>query len=184
MITTAQGLKVSVAVLGAAALLSASVAFAAGTLDLSYKTTSVAVSINGTVYDTLLTGSGNDTLVGNNSMDSTLNAGAGNDLLQGGTANDTLIGGTGVDRLIGGAGNDTFVFGAGFGADTVFDFQVGDATNHDTLDLTALGFTSVQDVLDHTDLGPNAKIHSGVNSITLLSVSKAQLANNPAVFQI
>ena len=40
--------------------------------------------------------------------------------------------------------------------DVITDFQVGGATavtTHDVLDLRDLGFPSIQDVLNHTDLG-------------------------------
>lgn len=75
----------------------------------------------------------------------------------------------------------TFAFGLGFGHDRIvsvaglLDFQVGTAAHHDTLDVHGLGFTSVQDVLNHTDLGANAVIHAGNDDITLVGVTKAQL---------
>ncbi|MBS0244930.1 MAG: hypothetical protein JSS20_22385, partial [Proteobacteria bacterium] len=105
--------------------------------------------------------------------------GAGNDVIRGGLGNDTIIGGAGNDILTGGGGSDTFVFRAGFGHDRITDFVVGGATaaaTHDVLDLRGLGFTSVQDVLNHTDLGANAVIHSGANDVTLQNVTKTQLA--------
>jgi Ca2+-binding RTX toxin-like protein len=123
----------------------------------------------------VITGSGNDTIVGNNNG-GVLNGGAGNDVIQGGSANDVLIGGIGNDRLIGGAGDDILVFRPGFGHDTVVGFTPGDSIHHDTLDLRGLGFSSVSDVLNQTDLGPNAVIHVGVDDITLNSIDKASLA--------
>jgi serralysin len=90
-----------------------------------------------------------------------------------------LIGGSGNDKLIGGTGDDTFVFRLGFGHDTITDFAIGTAAHHDLLDLRGLGFTSINDVLDHTDLGPHAVIHSGVDNITLHSVTKEMLASHP-----
>ncbi len=125
-------------------------------------------------------GSGNDTLIGNNAFN-VLNGGAGADTIRGGNGNDTVIGGSGNDILSGGSGDDVFVFRPGFGHDRIVspagstDFQVGTAAHHDTLDLRSLGFATVQDVLNHTDLGPNAVIHAGVDEITLVGVTKAQL---------
>jgi Ca2+-binding RTX toxin-like protein len=128
------------------------------------------------VINHFATGAGNDTIVGNNNGD-ILDSGAGNDSIRGGTGNDIIIGGAGVDRLTGGTGDDTFVFHPGFGQDTITDFAPGNAANHDTLDLRGLGFTSVADVLSHTDSGPNAIIHVGSDTITLQAVSKSLLAS-------
>jgi hypothetical protein len=51
----------------------------------------------------------------------------------------------------------------GFGNDTVTDLD-----KHDTLDLTGLGFNSLQEVWDNTmDVGSNAVITSGADTITL-----------------
>ena len=125
-------------------------------------------------------GSGNDTLIGNDASN-VLNGGAGADTIRGGNGNDTVIGGSGNDILSGGSGDDVFVFRPGFGHDRIAspagsaDFQVGTAAHHDTLDLRSLGFASVQDVLNHTDPGANAVIHAGVDDITLIGVTKAQL---------
>ncbi|HVG52114.1 MAG TPA: hypothetical protein VM867_10805, partial [Xanthobacteraceae bacterium] len=120
-------------------------------------------------------GIGSDTIVGNNNG-GILNGGAGHDIIQGGSGSDVLIGGTGNDRIAGGSGDDTFVFRPGFGHDTIEDFQIGNAAHHDTLDLRGLGFTSAQDVLNHTDGWGNAVIHAGADSMTLTGVSKAMLA--------
>ena len=59
------------------------------------------------------------------------------------------------------------------------DFKVGTTAHHDTLDLRGLGFASAADVLKNTDTGPNAVIHVGTDSITLLSVDKNTLAAHP-----
>jgi hypothetical protein len=74
-----------------------------------------------------------------------------------------------------GSGNDVFQFKTGFGQQTILNFHTGTAATHDTLDLHGLGFASVQDVLNHTDLGANAVIHSGTDMITLTGITKAQL---------
>jgi len=128
-------------------------------------------------------GSGNDTLIGN-ILANKLDGGAGNDTIRGGNSDDTIIGGAGNDTLTGGGGNDTFVFRAGFGRDVITDFQVGSSAKHDVLDLHGLGFKSVQDVLNHTDLGVNAVIHAGGDTITLHGVTEAQLAAHPFIILI
>jgi hypothetical protein len=128
-------------------------------------------------------GSGNDVLIGNNGAN-VLDGGAGNDVIRGGAGNDTIIGGSGNDLLSGGLGDDTFVFRPGFGHDRIvspaggLDFQIGTAAHHDTLDLRGLGFASVQDVLNHADLGANAVIHAGADDITLVGVTKTQLQSH------
>jgi Ca2+-binding RTX toxin-like protein len=83
--------------------------------------------------DLLYGGKGNDTLLGNKGVDELI-GGAGNDVIDGGQQSDLLIGGAGADR---------FVFGAKSGMDLVLDFD----PNSDKLDLTALGFSSLDDVL-------------------------------------
>jgi Ca2+-binding RTX toxin-like protein len=157
---------------------------------VSANTTVVLTATGGTAVSTafgrktltgvnnLITGAGNDTIVGNNNGD-ILNGGAGNDVITGGSGNDVLIGGAGNDRLTGGGGDNTFVFRPGFGQDTVADFKVGTSADHDTLDLRGLGFGSPDELLSHTDAGPNAVIHVGTDSITLLSVDKNTLAAHP-----
>ncbi len=134
-------------------------------------------------FENIIGGAGNDRIVGDG-MANVLEGRAGNDTLIGGGGNDTLIGGAGMDILTGGTGNDMFVFSYDspsyaydFGQDTITDFQVGTAINHDTIDLRGLGFTSYADVLAHTDAGLNAVIHAGLNSITLTGVSSAMLHN-------
>ena len=104
--------------------------------------------------------------------------GGGNDVIVGGNGADVLIGGASNDRLSGRAGDDIFVFRPGFGRDTVIDFNIGDAAHHDTLDFRGLGFTSLADVLSHTDLGPNAVIHAGADAVTLLGVTQAALSTH------
>jgi uncharacterized delta-60 repeat protein len=120
----------------------------------------------------------NDRLVGDGNAN-LLSGGSGDDTLIGNGAKDTLIGGSGNDILTGGSGNDIFVFLPGFGNDTVTDFQVGTVKNHDTLDLTALNFDTLQQVWDNTtDVGPNAVITSGSDTITLEGVTEAQLQSH------
>jgi Ca2+-binding RTX toxin-like protein len=93
---------------------------------------------------------GVDTLYGNWGNDSLFGL-AGDDVLAGSVGDDLLVGGAGSDRLTGGSGADTFRF------DQVSDSYVGAAdlitdftTGHDTLDVSALGFTGLGDGHDGT----------------------------------
>lgn len=112
--------------------------------------------------DVLRGGAGNDTISGD----------GGNDSLYGDAGNDTLDGGAGDDDLRGGAGRDTFAFSSGFGNDTIHDFAVG----FDSIDLSGLGIGSFTDLLSNTaDVGSDAVITVGSNTITLTGVGKASL---------
>jgi VCBS repeat-containing protein len=127
--------------------------------------------------ENIVGGSGSDVLIGD-AKGNTLIGGAGNDKISGGAGNDILIGGAGNDTLTGGSAADIFVFQPGFGKDVITDFQTGTSGTHDTLDLTELAFTSIADVLMHTDGGASAVIHAGTDTITLQGVSKAQLQSH------
>jgi Ca2+-binding RTX toxin-like protein len=131
-------------------------------------------SLNGnTGNDTLNGGGGNDTLIGSDG-DDILSGGAGVDILNGGNQNDTLSGN---------AGDDTFVFKGGFGVDRVLDFSIAAAT--EVIDLS-----DVSSITDFTDLvtnhltqvGGDAVITSGVNSITLVGILAANLTVNEFIF--
>ena len=140
------------------------------TLDLSRTTTANSVDLShGFVFGAQ---------IGFNFLVSIENVrgGSGADNIVGSNSANQLEGGAGNDRLTGGGGDDTFVFRPGFGHDTITDFNIGTAAGHDVLDLRGLGFTSVQDVLNHTDPGANAVIHAGIDDVTLQHVTKAQLA--------
>lgn len=106
-------------------------------------------------------GNGNDTIHGGNGRD-TIDGDTGNDWITGGLDNDVISGGGGADRLIGSRGDDTidggigndilvgergrdvFVFGLDSGEDRVSDFRSG----QDKIDLSALGFGDVAEVMD------------------------------------
>ncbi len=146
-----------------------------------------------TGVDTVLTGSGNDTVFENVSFPLNVNTGAGNDVIQSGSGNDTLNAGASLsnlnafDRIMTGAGNDTVVVDANFGRLIVLDFNTGDATNHDTINVSALGFASVQDVLDHISNVSSNVMRLTVDAtqyITFYNVQKAAFEANPATIQI
>lgn len=82
-------------------------------------------------YDRIWGGAGDDFLFGDN----------GNDRIWGQFGRDLVDGGKGNDWLYGGVGRDIFAFGKHAGQDTVFDFQ-----RIDKLDLSALGFSSFEEV--------------------------------------
>ncbi|MDF1734200.1 MAG: hypothetical protein P1U37_02870 [Minwuia sp.] len=96
--------------------------------------------------DSLFGGDGHDALLGSSGND-LISGDAGDDSLSGEAGDDTLDGGAGADSLAGGSGDDLFVLEAGDGADRIADFAAG-TLSEDRLDISALGFTRFQDVLD------------------------------------
>lgn len=95
--------------------------------------------------DFLRGGDGNDSLSGGND-DDTLKAGDGDDSVNGGSGNDVLFTSKGDDdTLEGGGGEDTFVLKAGTGNTIITDF---DGSTGDELDVTALGYTTVAQVME------------------------------------
>ncbi|MAU96063.1 MAG: hypothetical protein CMP81_09275 [Fulvimarina sp.] len=137
----------------------------------------------GDAFSSLLGGNGgNDTLLGSAGNNS-LWGGAGNDNLRGFSGFDVLIGGIGNDRLEGGGNADTFVFGNGFGRDVIVDFE---ATNPaEKIDLSAVGaIVSFADLsANHlTQVGANAVITDGANTITLNNVNIGSLDAGDFIF--
>jgi Ca2+-binding RTX toxin-like protein len=95
------------------------------------------------------------------------------DWFLGNKSKNTLNGGAGDDTLAGGGGNDTFVFQAGHGHDVINDFNAGDV-----LDLAALGFTSVDQVVAAAsghDLGVVITTGEG-SSVVLVDVNVTSVA--------
>ncbi len=146
-------------------------------------------NLAGSALNDNLTGDGNANILSGGAGNDTLSGGGGNDTLLGGAGSDTLIGGAGNDLLSGGAGNDLFLLGDGFGADTITDFDTGDADNdgffNDQLDLSGLTDASgnpvnVWDVVVSDDGFGNALL-TFPNGETLLlqGVSPSQV-NAPA----
>jgi Ca2+-binding RTX toxin-like protein len=92
---------------------------------------------------------------------------------------NVITGGAGNDTLTGAGGNDTFVFGTGHGNDRINDFNAGDK-----LDVSALGFKTVQDILaiaEGNDLG--VLLHTGANSsIQLVDVNISSLVSLGYIF--
>ncbi|WAP70325.1 S8 family serine peptidase [Jiella pelagia] len=123
--------------------------------------------------DILTGGTGNNSLFG----------GLGNDILRGMGGNDYLNGAIGDDRLEGGTGNDIFVFGNGFGRDIVTDFDEFSAA--EKIDLSAVTeITSFADLqANHlSQVGANALITDGLNTITLNNVLIADLDAGDFIF--
>ncbi|MEP1328084.1 calcium-binding protein [Pseudophaeobacter sp.] len=128
--------------------------------------------------DTVTAGIGDDEVYGGDGADSLI-GGDNDDMLDGGDGADTLNGGDDVDVLNGGAGDDvltgggvdndldTFVFAAGDGNDQITDFEDGT----DMIDLTALGVTSLSDLVTEDD-GSDFIIHtSDEDSIVVTGMS-------------
>ena len=148
----------------------------------------------------VLGGSGNDAILGNDMTvllsgnggadrltggagNNSLFGGLGNDILRGMGGNDYLNGAIGDDRLEGGTGNDIFVFGNGFGRDIVTDFDEFSAA--EKIDLSAVTeITSFADLqANHlSQVGANALITDGLNTITLNNVLIADLDAGDFIF--
>ncbi|MCQ0988718.1 beta strand repeat-containing protein [Jiella marina] len=142
-------------------------------------------------FDTLSGDNGVNVLSGGNGFD-TLRGFAGDDTLLGGNGNDTLFGDVGFDTLTGGAGNDVltggfngdlFVYENGFGQDTITDFE--EFNNFEKIDLSAV--TNITDFADLSanhlsQVGADAVITDGANTITLTDVNIADLDANDFVF--
>ena len=87
------------------------------------------IDTNSEGFENLTDGSadGNVALTGNGQAN-VLTGGAGANTLNGGEGDDTLNGKGGADPLTGGAGKDTFIIAMGEGADSITDFDLGDAS--------------------------------------------------------
>ena len=145
-------------------------------------------------------GAGNDSLTGSDTTialaggagDDTLFGGAGNNTLDGGDGNDVIRGFAGFDKITGGAGNDTltgdfnadtFIFANGFGKDVITDFD--EFNNSEKINLAAV--TNITDFADLTanhltQVGANAVITDGADTITILSANIADLDANDFIF--
>lgn len=100
--------------------------------------------VGGRGNDHLSGDAGNDILSGRSGSD-TLDGGVGNDRIYGGSGSDIIDGGAGNDTIYGGRGADVFVFEKGDGHDIIAGFS----RKSDTIDLSAYGFDSFDDVKDH-----------------------------------
>jgi Ca2+-binding RTX toxin-like protein len=157
---------------------------------------------NDTVYgqaahDTLYGGTGNDFLDGGNTEDELYGEG-GNDTLIGGNQDDTLVGGAGDDVMNGdgfsqqsgnapgdggtgtSSGNqDVFYFDNGFGDDVILSFELGKDVLQIESGINGTGVTDVSQLSGLiTEVGGNAVISLGSDSITLVGVTKDQLIAN------
>ena len=102
----------------------------------------VALTVNGTTYETQNGTSGDDLLEGGPGHD-WLSGLDGNDTLTGGDESDILDGGTGADTMIGGAGDDEYV------VDSLADSVLENATeDHDTIrtDLASFSLSGIANV--------------------------------------
>ncbi|WAP69474.1 hypothetical protein [Jiella pelagia] len=127
-------------------------------------------------------GAGNDTMLGSSGAN-ILVGGLGNDILNGFDGYDRLNGGAGDDRLAGGGNNDVFIFADGFGTDVVVDFN--EFSSAEKIDLSAVtAITSFADLAANhlTQVGADAVITDGANTITLNGVLIADLDANDFLF--
>jgi Ca2+-binding RTX toxin-like protein len=101
------------------------------------------------------------------------------DWFMGNKSVNQLNGMGGDDTMAGGGGNDTFVFWASHGNDQINDFNAGDV-----LDLSALGFKSIDDVIAASqahDLGVLIRTGEG-SSILLVDVNVNAMATLGYIF--
>jgi Ca2+-binding RTX toxin-like protein len=107
--------------------------------DFIFKTTTIALTINGTYdKDVLFGGAGDDTISGGFGD-------MGDDRVDGGAGNDRISGGGGADRIDGGAGDDTI--SGGYGASRINGGAGVDTLIHwGTVDLSA-GTSDTGDIL-------------------------------------
>ncbi len=134
-------------------------------------------------FDVVTAGAGNDRVTGGIGADN-IDGGAGNDTIDGGTNLDVITGGAGNDLLTGGSGGDTFIFANNFGNDAITDFNPN-AITPERIDLNQVSeITSFADlVANHlTDIGGNAVITAGANTITLNGVASTDLSADDFIF--
>ena len=121
--------------------------------------------------DTLLGGDGDDTLRGDaeQMLDTST---AGNDVLAGGRGNDLLWGDADEFLGTGSRGADRFVFAAESGSDTIGDF----ANGQDKLDVSALGFDDISDMVVLAGTDTTVQFSAG-NQVTLLGVGSVDASD-------
>lgn len=116
-------------------------------------------------------------MIAENAVIENATGGTAGDTLIGNSADNVLTGGGGSDALTGGSGDDRFVFASGFGTDTISDFTAGDGSA-DTLDFTSYGYTAYSEIesnVTFADVGGNAVLTIGSDSVTLTGVAVADL---------
>ena len=121
--------------------------------------------------DTLLGGDGDDTLRGDaeQMLDTSI---AGNDVLAGGRGDDLLWGDSDEFLGTGSRGADRFVFAAESGSDTIGDFARG----QDKLDVSALGFDDISDMVVLAGTDTTVQFSAG-NQVTLLGVGSVDASD-------
>lgn len=112
--------------------------------------------------------SGDDDFQGSSKLEAIYGFG-GDDEINAAGGNDLVNGGKGKDSIRGGGGFDTFVFNLGDGRDVIKDFNVGDAEDHERLQISA-EFDIVKN--KHGDA---VIVLSDDDRLTLDGVSKSQL---------
>ncbi len=134
--------------------------------------------VKGTSFaDTILGTSAANSFDGGGGADVLFGAG-GNDTLIGGGGNDQLEGGTGNDVLTGGTGSDIYKFAGAWGQDTITDFT----RKADKIQFAAASGVTSFTQLNITQVGADAKITFGGDSITLTGIQAAQLTASDFLF--
>lgn len=134
--------------------------------------------------DKLYGGAGNDLMIGRGGNDridggadnDKIYAGSGDDIITGASGDDRLVAGSGNDKLYGGGGNDIFEYRVGDDADIIFDFR----NDVDGLDLTRLGYSSVNQALDDASRqGGNLVFDFGDgDTLTVNNITADQIADD------
>jgi len=119
--------------------------------------------------------------------DNTISGNSGDNVIKGMGGFDTLSGGKGNDRLSGGSDIDVFQFSTGDGKDVLTNFNVdsGGGASTDVLDISKWNAISdFDDLMAHhiKNVGGDAMIFAGADSILLTDVHKADLSNTDFVF--
>lgn len=115
------------------------------------------------------------------------------DVIRTGVGNDTITGGAGDDLIYlsregnfrGIYGSDTVVVGLGSGHDLLNGFQPGSGPDHDVIDLSAYGFSSLAQVLNAAAGDDSGGIRiqlDGANSITVADISMNEFTADNFVF--
>lgn len=140
-------------------------------------TSGVWSKLGPTYYSKFPTAEDRTLMIAENAVIENAIGGSAADTITGNTAANVLTGGGGDDALTGGSGDDRFVFASGFGDDTISDFTAGSGSD-DTLDFSSYGYTAYTEILSNitiADVGGNAVLTIGSDSLTLTGVSSSSL---------
>jgi serralysin len=155
------------------------------TIDWSNQSSAAEINLNSgvwnklgpTYYSKYPTTEDRTLMIAENAVIENATGGSADDTIVGNSADNMLTGGGGSDALTGGSGDDRFVFASGFGTDTISDFTAGSGSA-DTLDFTSYGYSAYSEIIANisfADVGGNAVLTIGSDSVTLTGVTIASL---------